>query len=128
MTSDMDTGIGMLIDKIESLGLGRSVSYVGSVEGEAKTRLLESADAYLAHAAGGHPVAVPMVDMHTIGAGGGSIARVDAGGEDDGAARDRQLLVDRLPGDGIHGAARPAVAAGHAGLHRQTGRSAALRR
>jgi len=29
---------------------------------------------------GGHPVAVPMVDMHTIGAGGGSIASVDAGG------------------------------------------------
>jgi N-methylhydantoinase A len=29
---------------------------------------------------GPYPVAVPMVDMHTIGAGGGSIARVDAGG------------------------------------------------
>ncbi len=29
---------------------------------------------------GGYPVAVAMVDMHTIGAGGGSIARVDAGG------------------------------------------------
>ncbi|MBE9567233.1 MAG: hydantoinase/oxoprolinase family protein [Proteobacteria bacterium] len=29
---------------------------------------------------GGYPVAVPMVDMFTIGAGGGSIARVDAGG------------------------------------------------
>jgi N-methylhydantoinase A len=29
---------------------------------------------------GDWPVAVPMVDMHTIGAGGGSIARVDAGG------------------------------------------------
>ncbi len=28
----------------------------------------------------GYPVAVPMVDMHTIGAGGGSLARVDAGG------------------------------------------------
>jgi len=28
----------------------------------------------------GYPVAVPMVDIHTIGAGGGSIARVDAGG------------------------------------------------
>lgn len=28
----------------------------------------------------GYPVAVPMVDMHTLGAGGGSIARVDAGG------------------------------------------------
>ncbi|PCI06652.1 MAG: hydantoinase [Gammaproteobacteria bacterium] len=29
---------------------------------------------------GGYPVAVPMVDMHTIGAGGGSIVKVDAGG------------------------------------------------
>ncbi len=29
---------------------------------------------------GRYPVAVPMVDLHTIGAGGGSIARVDAGG------------------------------------------------
>ena len=28
----------------------------------------------------GYPVAVPMVEMHTIGAGGGSIAAVDAGG------------------------------------------------
>lgn len=28
----------------------------------------------------GYPVAVPMVDMHTIGAGGGSLANVDAGG------------------------------------------------
>lgn len=28
----------------------------------------------------GYPVAVPMVDMHTIGAGGGSIGYVDAGG------------------------------------------------
>lgn len=29
---------------------------------------------------GRYPISVPMVDMHTIGAGGGSIARVDAGG------------------------------------------------
>jgi N-methylhydantoinase A len=28
----------------------------------------------------GYPVGVPMVDMHTIGAGGGSIARLDPGG------------------------------------------------
>lgn len=28
----------------------------------------------------GYPVAIPMVDMHTIGAGGGSIASIDAGG------------------------------------------------
>jgi len=31
-------------------------------------------------AVGPYPVAVPMVDMHTIGTGGGSLARVDAGG------------------------------------------------
>ncbi len=29
---------------------------------------------------GGYHVAVPMLDIHTVGAGGGSIARVDAGG------------------------------------------------
>jgi len=29
---------------------------------------------------GPYPVAVPLVDMHTIGAGGGSIARIDEGG------------------------------------------------
>ena len=29
---------------------------------------------------GDYPVAIPMVDMHTIGAGGGSLASVDAGG------------------------------------------------
>ena len=29
---------------------------------------------------GGYPVSVPMVDMHTIGAGGGSIATLDVGG------------------------------------------------
>ncbi len=29
---------------------------------------------------GPYPIAVPMVDMHTIGAGGGSIASIDAGG------------------------------------------------
>jgi N-methylhydantoinase A len=29
---------------------------------------------------GGSPVAVPVIDIHTVGAGGGSLARVDAGG------------------------------------------------
>ncbi len=29
---------------------------------------------------GGHPVSVPMIEIHTVGAGGGSIARADAGG------------------------------------------------
>ena len=29
---------------------------------------------------GGHPISVPMIEIHTVGAGGGSIARADAGG------------------------------------------------
>lgn len=29
---------------------------------------------------GGHPIGIPMLDIHTIGAGGGSIARADVGG------------------------------------------------
>lgn len=29
---------------------------------------------------GGQPVAVPVIDIHTVGAGGGSLARLDAGG------------------------------------------------
>ena len=28
----------------------------------------------------GHPVAVPVIDIHTVGAGGGSLARIDSGG------------------------------------------------
>ncbi len=70
------------------------------------------------------PVAVPMVDMHTIGAGGGSIARVDAGGmllvgpESAGAApgpacygkggerptvTDANLILGRIQGDAFLG-------------------------
>ena len=29
---------------------------------------------------GGYPIGVPMIDIHTVGAGGGSIARIDSGG------------------------------------------------
>ena len=29
---------------------------------------------------GGHPIGVPMIEIHTVGAGGGSIARLDSGG------------------------------------------------
>ena len=39
-------------------------------------RIQETASASV----GGVPVSVPMIDIHTVGAGGGSIARVDAGG------------------------------------------------
>lgn len=39
-------------------------------------RPLITTEAYV----GGHPISVPVLDIHTIGAGGGSIARVDFGG------------------------------------------------
>jgi N-methylhydantoinase A len=44
--------------------------------------LLESGDPQLTgdKAVGGSKVALPSIDIHTLGAGGGSIARVDAGG------------------------------------------------
>jgi len=55
-----------------TLDMGGTSTDVALIEGDYKLSN-ESSIANL-------PVAVPMVDMHTIGAGGGSIARVDEGG------------------------------------------------
>ena len=87
---------------------------------------------------GRYPVGVPMVDMHTIGAGGGSIARVDTGGvlqvgpESAGArpgpacygqgggeptVTDAHLVLGRLPaGDFLGGSMRLDEAAARAAL------------
>jgi len=75
----------------------------------------------------GQPVAVPVIDIHTVGAGGGSIARVDAGGalrvgpESAGAepgpicygrggtrvtVTDAHVWLGTLPADGFLGGAR----------------------
>ena len=48
------------------------------------------------------PVRLPMVEMRTIGAGGGSIAAVDAGGRLDRRAAERRA---RIPGRSPMGAA-----------------------
>jgi len=64
----------------DELGLGRLLTFdmggtstdVALVEGQVNL----TSEGRL----GPYPVAVPMVDMHTIGAGGGSIARIDEGG------------------------------------------------
>ncbi|RJQ42562.1 MAG: hydantoinase/oxoprolinase family protein [Gaiellales bacterium] len=48
---------------------------------------------------GGSPVALPMVDIHTIGAGGGSIAWIDAGG----ALRVGPRSAGALPGPACYG-------------------------
>ncbi len=71
------TAIGYLgkqlgVSKIISFDMGGTSTDVALLDGEIST----TSEAFIAS----YPVAVPMVDMHTIGAGGGSIAFVDSGG------------------------------------------------
>jgi N-methylhydantoinase A len=59
-------------DHIITFDMGGTSTDVSLVEGEIKT----ATDAHIA----GLPVSVPMLDIHTVGAGGGSLARFDAAG------------------------------------------------
>lgn len=59
-------------DNLLSFDMGGTSTDVALLDGQ--MRLTSSGEI------AGYPVSVPMVDMHTIGAGGGSIASVDAGG------------------------------------------------
>ncbi len=65
-------GCGRLL----SLDMGGTSTDVAMLDARETGQLRLTSEAQI----GGYPVAVPMVDMHTIGAGGGSIAMVDAGG------------------------------------------------
>ncbi|WP_111642326.1 hydantoinase/oxoprolinase family protein [Marinimicrobium alkaliphilum] len=67
--------IGQLLgpdEKLLTFDMGGTSTDVALIDGELKL----TNEGRL----GPWPVAVPMVDMHTIGAGGGSLAQVDAGG------------------------------------------------
>ena len=59
-------------DRIIAFDMGGTSTDVSLVEGEIKT----ATDAQIA----GLPISVPMLDIHTVGAGGGSLARFDAAG------------------------------------------------
>ncbi len=59
-------------DRIIAFDMGGTSTDVSLVEGEIKT----ANDAQIA----GLPISVPMLDIHTVGAGGGSLARFDAAG------------------------------------------------
>ena len=59
-------------ENIIAFDMGGTSTDVSLVEGEIKT----ATDAHIA----GLPVSVPMLDIHTVGAGGGSLARFDAAG------------------------------------------------
>jgi N-methylhydantoinase A len=60
------------LERIISFDMGGTSTDVALVEGEARV----SGQSEIA----GFPVGVPMLDIHTVGAGGGSIARFDAAG------------------------------------------------
>ncbi len=59
-------------DRIIAFDMGGTSTDVALVDGEIKT----ASDAQVA----GLPIGVPMLDIHTVGAGGGSLARFDAAG------------------------------------------------
>jgi N-methylhydantoinase A len=59
-------------ENIIAFDMGGTSTDVSLVEGEIKT----ASDAQVA----GLPISVPMLDIHTVGAGGGSLARFDAAG------------------------------------------------
>lgn len=60
------------IDRIMTFDMGGTSTDVALIDGDIELTNQGRVEHY--------PVAVPMLDMHTIGAGGGSIAYVDAGG------------------------------------------------
>ena len=66
------TGVQAGYPDIITLDMGGTSTDVSLCPG----RIKETTSATL----GGHPISVPMIEIHTVGAGGGSIARVDAGG------------------------------------------------
>lgn len=109
-------GVGAGRHRLLSFDMGGTSTDVALIEGEPRL----SGEGHI----GGYPVAVPMVDMHTIGAGGGSIAFLDEGGllrvgpasagADPGPAcygrggraptvTDANLVLGRLPVDGFLG-------------------------
>ncbi|SDL49411.1 N-methylhydantoinase A [Maridesulfovibrio ferrireducens] len=59
-------------DKLITFDMGGTSSDVALINGELPLTLESAIEDY--------PVKVPMIDIHTVGAGGGSIARIDAGG------------------------------------------------
>ena len=66
------TGVQAGFPDIITLDMGGTSTDVSLCPG----RIKETTSAIL----GGYPISVPMIEIHTVGAGGGSIARVDTGG------------------------------------------------
>ena len=93
------------IDKSISFDMGGTSTDVALLSGELRT----TSEAIVA----GHPVAVPMLEIHTVGAGGGSLARFDEGG----ALRVGPESAGSVPGPICYGrGTKPTVTDAHAVL------------
>jgi N-methylhydantoinase A len=93
------------LDKCISFDMGGTSTDVALLTGEVRT----TSEAIVA----GLPVAVPMLEIHTVGAGGGSIARFDEGG----ALRVGPESAGALPGPVCYGRGmNPTVTDAHAVL------------
>ena len=68
----IETALRSGFQKILGFDMGGTSTDVSLADGAARETTEASVD--------GFPIRVPMLDIHTVGAGGGSIARVDAGG------------------------------------------------
>jgi N-methylhydantoinase A/oxoprolinase/acetone carboxylase beta subunit len=68
----LETARGSGFKRVLGFDMGGTSTDVSLVDGAAPHTTEASVD--------GYPIRVPMLDIHTVGAGGGSIARVDAGG------------------------------------------------
>jgi N-methylhydantoinase A len=93
------------IEKIVTFDMGGTSTDVALLSGELRTTSESTA--------AGFPVAVPMLEIHTVGAGGGSIARFDRGG----ALRVGPESAGAEPGPICYGCGeRPTVTDAHAVL------------
>ena len=79
------------ISRLISFDMGGTSTDVSLVDGEIAT----TAEATI----GDFPVRLPVLDIHTVGAGGGSIARIDAGG----ALRVGPMSAGAMPGPACYG-------------------------
>ncbi len=68
----LETAKASGFSRVLGFDMGGTSTDVSLVDGVARHTTEASVD--------GYPIRVPMLDIHTVGAGGGSIARVDAGG------------------------------------------------
>jgi N-methylhydantoinase A len=85
--------------KLLTFDMGGTSTDVALIDGEIKVTSEAST--------GGYPIGIPIIDIHTVGSGGGSIARVDQGG----ALRVGPESAGADPGPACYGKTDPQTAA-----------------